>query len=40
MKKFEVEKKPEVVGEKIKKALTNSIEGRVKANTVCKGSKR
>ena len=40
MKKFEVEKKPEEVGKKIKKALTDELEERLKSNTICKGCKK
>jgi len=40
MKKFEVEKNPEVVGEKMKKVLSDELEGELKKNTLCKNCKR
>ena len=40
MKKFEVEKNPKVVGKKMKEALTNKFDERVKENSLCKGCKK
>lgn len=40
IKKLERINKPGVVGEKMKKALTDEVEKRTKDNTLCKGCKK